>query len=154
MRAPGLNWVKSSDTPVLEAHLVVENMELHLQSLSHSAPANKRWPPTQGLPPALAWSFRPFKPCSLAHHIVGADLTMQTILQNLIPAFLHILRLCKAVSSTGPGTSAWLLKPSGYFQGKPPTLSTVLGCICYKVLATLGGGHCAVNFYSLYKEPA
>lgn len=78
----------------------------------------------------LAWSFTPFGPCSLPCYFLGADLTTPTILQNLIPAFTHVLCLCQAVPSTSHGGAAWLLKLSGSFQGRtsPWLLSTeVLG---------------------------
>lgn len=43
---PGLGWIKSSNAPTSETHLVFQNLELHLQSLSHA-----------GL--VSAWSFTP-----------------------------------------------------------------------------------------------
>lgn len=121
----GLDWIKSSNSPASEGHLVVENVGLRLQKLSHTGflgpPASWLHGSPEGPQPrvyhVLARSFTPIKPCYLAYNFLGVDLT---ILRNLIPALPRILCLRKAVSSTGPGVAAGLLKLSGNFPGNPP----------------------------------
>lgn len=91
---------------------------MHQQAASMALPRAH----TQGLPPARMWSFIPFKPCSLTCNFLGVDVTMLTVLQNVIPTLPHIFCLCKAVSSWccwQPATALW------EFPRQNPTLPTV-----------------------------